>query len=290
MEKMEEKLDKLIDGQERLQESFNLLADQQKVLTNKVENLSQKVETTRIKLEDDVDLIRKRSEELEKSVMFFSEQYEENKKANCNLIKRIETLEKQSSELYNEITNLHARSNNAEVSIDSIENQSRKIMLEINGIPVIKDEETKNRNWCHEKVSQLCKLMDVEDVERDIDVAHRLYNNNIIVLFKNRTSRDRFYYARFNLKGKCVTDLNIEKPASQKGLIWVNESLTSRRKWLLAKTKVELKKKGFVIGKEGIGIFTSLGKIKVLSKGKTYEINHENDITKFVHSSRKTVY
>ena len=79
--------------------------------------------------------------------------------------------------------------------------------------------------------------MDIESVVCDIDVAHRLYNNKIIVLFKNRTSRDIFFFARFNLKGKCVTDINLEKPVGQKGLIWVNESLTGKRKWLLAKTK-----------------------------------------------------
>ena len=66
----------------------------------------------------------------------------------------------------------------------------------------------------------------------------------------------------------CV--IGLAKPEGKKSLIWINESLNGKHKRLLAKTKDDIGKAGFHVGKDGIGIFTSLGNIKVISNGHVY--------------------
>ena len=171
---------------------------------------------------------------------------------------------------------------------DSVENQGRKLMLEVDGIP-LSDDETENTKWCQEIIEKICDMIGEPALKDDIDIAHRLFNNRIIVLFKNRTSRNTFYYSRFNLKGKNIKDLNFDLAEGKKGLIWINESLTNKRRKLLSKTKEELKKVGFNIGKEGIGLYTSLGNIKINANKKVFNISSENDIHKSIFMMKKAL-
>ena len=75
------------------------------------------------------------------------------------------------------------------------------------------------------------------------------------MLFKNRSARNQFYFTRFKLEGKTIENIGLAKPEGNKGLIWINEYLTGKRKRLLAKTKDDISKAGFHVGKDGIGIF-----------------------------------
>ena len=212
-----------------------------------------------------------------------NEQFEDNKKCNVNLSKEIKALKKLNEDLYTKLAEVKMKSNESHNIADSVENQGRKDMIEIDGIPS-QQEEINNRNWCYEKVKEICVLIGQDDIVNEIDVAHRLYNDRIIVLFKNRSARNRFYFARFNLKGKTIENIGLNKPEGKKGLIWINESLTGKRKRLLAKTKDDISKAGFHVGKDGIGIFTSLGNIKVISKGQVYSISIDADIATTIHS------
>ena len=79
------------------------------------------------------------------------------------------------------------------LSRNYMENNSRKINLEITGIPAVADED------CKKIIYTLGKLIQVEDEHlNNIDVAHRLTNSNgkipaIIVKFKSRTDRDKYF-------------------------------------------------------------------------------------------------
>ena len=282
--KMEQKLDQLLAGQLLLQNSFKSLSDIQNSIIKNVEELSTKVESTRLKTEENVASLNNRTCELEKSINFVSKQYEDNIKTQENLIKKINTLEQINSELNTKIYQLSKRNNSIEEIADSVENQNRKCMLEIAGIPVQKEEE-ENRNWCHDIVKGISNLIGVPDVIPEIDIAHRLHNNRIIVSFKNRTARNLFYQSRFNLKGKSVEQLHLKKPDMEKGLIWINESLSARRKRLLGMTKEKLKDAGISIGSQGVGLYTTLGNIKINSNKRIYAVNNEyllNNIDKVI--------
>ena len=160
-------------------------------------------------------------------------------------------------------------------------------MLEFDGIPYQKEEDN-DRNWCHTKITEICTLIGVAEVIDDIDIAHRLHNNRIIVLFNNRRARNRVYFARFNLKGKTVNDINLPKPEKAKGLIWINESLSIRRRRLLGKSKDRLDDAGIVFGKNGVSLYTSLGNIRVNYNGQVYAINKESDINFVIHKIKTT--
>ena len=60
--------------------------------------------------------------------------------------------------------------------------------------------------------------------------------------------------------------------------------LPGKRKRLLAKTKDDISKAGFHVGKDCIGIFTSLGKIKGISNGQVYSISVDAHIATTIHS------
>ena len=288
MSEIENKLDRILEGQNKLQESFNTLSSRQVELELSVTNLEKKVDNISQKNETEVNNIIVKTKELEASLTFINEMYEENKKNNNELKNKVDTLEKLSEDLYTKLASVSLRAEQANDIGDSVENQGRKHMLEIDGIPSNVQEEKNDRNWCHNIVVKMCSLLGIDEVKSDVDVAHRLHNNRIIVTFKNRTSRNKFYYARFNLKGKSIQSLGFQKPTEGKGLIWINESLTGVRKSLLSTTKAMLEKAGFHIGKNGLGLYTSLGNIKVNSGGKVFNVVWEKDISKIINTIKKT--
>ena len=110
-----------------------------------------------------------------------------------------------------------------------MENSSRKLNLEITGIPVVADEN------CKKLVYTLGKLIQVDDEHlKNIDVAHRLTNSNgkipaIIVKFKSGTDRDKYFERRFSLKDKNIENLGHKKSQlteNQHHKIYINESLS----------------------------------------------------------------
>ena len=236
---MDEKLDQLLAGQTLLQSSFETLSENQKSITKCVEELSSKIESTRIKLEGDVVSLNERTSDLEKSIGFVSTQFEDNNKTQEHLLRRVDMLEKINIDLNAKMTQIIRRNDVIEETADSAENQNRKHMIEIDGIPIQK-EEVEDRNWCLTKAKEICDLIGVPEIKQQIDIAHRLFNKRIIVTFSSRSARNVFYLSRFKLKGKTIADLKIIKSANDKGIIWINESLTARRKRILSKTKEKL--------------------------------------------------
>ena len=121
-----------------------------------------------------------------------------------------------------------------------MENNSRKLNLEITGIPAVADEN------CKKLVYTLDKLIQVDDEHlKNIDVAHRLTNSNgeilaIIVKFKSRTDRDKYFERRFSLKDKNIETLGLKKSQlteNQHHKIYINESLSVFTKLLFRKTR-----------------------------------------------------
>ena len=135
-------------------------------------------------------------------------------------------------------------------------------------------------------IYKLGKLINVEDEHlKNIDVAHRLLTNStdkipaIIVKFKSRTDRDKYFEKRYNLKDKNIESLGYTKSSlteNQHHKIYLNESLSIFTKLLFKKTRDACKilkyrhcyRTGGVIYVE---------KEKDLSKIK---INHEGDLKK----------
>ena len=284
MDKLVAKIDVLISGQTMLREGFQSLELQQK---NIIEKLELKLESKTVKLENEVADLKRKNIELETSLDFVSNQYDSMKTSHENVLKRINQIEKLHDDLKLQTDNLTRTTRFTSEMTDSVENQGRKMMVEIDGIPS-QAEEQDDRDWCLKKVKAICNLIHLPDVKDDIDVVHRIKNGAIIVLFKNRTARNKLYFGRFSLKGKSIEDLGLAKPEGQKGLMWINESLSGRRKKLLADTKGNFTAAGCHIGKEGIGLYTSLGNITVRSNGRTYSINNEDDIKRAIHDIKNS--
>ena len=282
---MEEKLDKILEGQAMLQNSFNTMSHKMEQLENNLNKLDDKViniDNKHTSRQTELELKRK---EIELSMQFMSKQYDEYQTKNELLQNNVHSLQKLNNELFSKLAYVESKAEEGCINSDSSENQGRKIMVEIEGIPKC-NEEMNDQNWCHRKVEKICEILDMPDLKSEIDVAHRLFNDRIIVAFKNRSSRNNFYYARFNLKGKSVEDLGLTKPSGKKGIIWINESLTGTRKRLLSKTKGDLTSAGFHVGKDGVGLYTSLGNVKVKSNGQIFNIACEKDIQKSTHLIR----
>ena len=115
-------------------------------------------------------------------------------------------------------------------------------MLEVSGIPRSDEED---QDTVEKTVITISRHLGVDISVDDIDAAHRLSKNpqaNIIVKFRSRKIRDAIFSARSKLKGTTTKNLDIatERAPSR---IFINESLTPRRKELMYKARL-MKKEG----------------------------------------------
>ena len=195
-----------------------MLTKNQEDIQKTVKELSEKLNFIDLKHSNNHKALQTKTIELEKNADFLSAKYEETKNNNDLLKKKVQTLERLNEELFTRLSYVEDRAEEAINNADSVENQGRKLMLEVDGIP-LSDEEKENSKWCHELIEKICDLLGKPALKDDIDIAHRLFNNRIIVLFKNRTSRNTFYYSKFNLKGKNIKDLDFALAEGKKGLI-----------------------------------------------------------------------
>ena len=165
---------------------------------------------------------------------------------------------------------------------DELEAYGRRPCIEISGIPRM-DEEN-----CYDISEAVAKLMGLSDFRKNtIDVAHRLSDTpaaNIIVKFKNRTSRDMFFANRKNLKGKTVRNLfdkdDVNRFENETSGIYINESLTAYKKSLFWKARNRAMEVGWTgTGKLG-RCWTSNGSILVCTdkNSKAIIIRLESDL------------
>ena len=120
---------------------------------------------------------------------------------------------------------------------DALETNSRKINLELSGIPKKENETDAD---CKEAVVKLLQLMGSENGKECVDVAHRKYAGGIIIKFKSREQRNEVYSKRFNLFGKTSLQLGFELPEKGNSL-YLNESLSFDRSCLMKDIRDRLK-------------------------------------------------
>ena len=266
--KILEKLQELLIGQTELKNELNHKIDSFKT------TIKEELNVFNNKISD----VENRMGKVEESQGYISTQYDNIEKNNESVIKKQQIIEKDLVETRNTVKELELKIEELLRHNDQQENQGRKNMLEIEGLPV-SEAEKGDRHFCKTLAVRIHQLMGLQD-HHGIDIAHKTQSNNIIVLFTSRYKRDEFYFGRFNLKGKSIADLGYQKSENSKGLIWVNESLTGRRKYLLSTAKTEIRKRGFVIGRDGCSVYSMLGQVKVKYMDTTRKINSDDDIIK----------
>ena len=76
-------------------------------------------------------------------------------------------------------------------------------MLEISGIPVAQDDN------CIDIVYNLCHITSTDIKKSKIEVSHKTKNNDIIVEFKDRPSRDALLLTNISWKKKALKILHL---------------------------------------------------------------------------------
>lgn len=218
-------------------------------------------------------------DEFEKSITLLSDKYDE-------LLTDYKKLKVDHSKLDKENRSLKTQLVQATIDIEKIkddvndlEQYSRRDCLEIRGIPYTQDEDT------DEIVKQVGDLIDVELVDNDISVSHRLptYNKTsdglkrdpaIIVKFTRRSDRDELYQAKKKLKNKTTKDLGLLRYREQP--IFISESLTSRNRKIFNLSLQKKKELRFQF------IWSSYGKTFLRKDGNSpiISIKNEDDLGK----------
>jgi hypothetical protein len=118
-----------------------------------------------------------------------------------------------------------------DVAIDDIQQYLRRDCLEITGIPIVPDENTKDL---------VIELASAIGVDKDISITHRLPESrkvkDCVVKFTRRVKREEVYKKRSILKSKNYSCLPMVRSLNGTNTtIHINESLTAYRKRLLGK-------------------------------------------------------
>ena len=175
------------------------------------------------------------------------------------LQKKITLLETRNVSLEAENATLTKRLQSCEISLNNLEQYSRRECVEISGIPEVEGENT------DDIVIKVGSLIGLEITKNDISVSHRLpkpsYSaavregpqsssntssraSNVIVKFVRRETRDHFYKGRKFLRDKSTRDLDLARYSENK--IYISENLSQANKDLFKeslKVKKDLKYK-----------------------------------------------
>ena len=175
------------------------------------------------------------------------------------LQKKITLLETRNVSLEAENATLTKRLQSCEISLNNLEQYSRRECVEISGIPEVEGENT------DDIVIKVGSLIGLEITKNDISVSHRLpkpsYSAavregpqsssntssrapNVIVKFVRRETRDHFYKGRKFLRDKSTRDLDLARYSENK--IYISENLSQANKDLFKeslKVKKDLKYK-----------------------------------------------
>lgn len=168
---------------------------------------------------------------------------------------------------------------NLEATVRDLEQRSRNINIEVNGLP-----ETQNEN----SVAAAEKISEVLGVKGStcISVAHRVPSKRspkpLIIALATRGQRDLWLNAAKNRskdrdEHMLANELSTKFPATK---IFINEHLTPEKKRLLMKTKSSAKEAGYQY------VWTVDGKILVRKepKAKVHRVENEDDIAKLFNS------
>ena len=230
-----------------IQDTLKITIQQNNDLKEQNDALKREFLSFKTNLQCEVKALDKSVKEIKHSQVFIQGQYDGQVKMNDNILKSSINIEKEHNNLIDEITNLKKQLNNEILMRNNLEQYGRRVMLEVNGIPLMADEN------CDHLISSLATLISVPDFTPDkIDVAHRISSSPdspIIVKFKNRTDRNSFFNSRSNLKGKLISDLGLPLSSTPtvkgKNKIFINESLTTANKTLFKSVRSSCQEKSF---------------------------------------------
>lgn len=212
MEEINKKLELLIERTKGLEKLESTISEINKRLIN--------VEGS---LKKEVSDLKGRCNEIEKSQKFFSDQYDKNKKITECLIKKDTSLEKENQTLNVRLNALNEQLDNEAAARNADAQHLRSSLnIKICGIPMQDGEETRdnsqaNNNTSSEIVATLAVAAKLENFAPDqLDVCHRTNSENanspIIIRFKTKNDRSRFFSQKKNLNDITLADLNIEQP------------------------------------------------------------------------------
>ena len=224
------------DTERMIQDSISrAIASQMKIHSEAIEKKladSLEIFTSRLdKINDKIDKMEKTQEML-------------NAKLNShdafinNIWKENAEVKKEHEELLKKVNEGKKKVEVAQAKVDDLEQYGRKTMLEINGFPRFADENP----W--KLTMNLAEKLDILLTEEDIEACHRISMNEkagIIVEFASRKKRDELLNARRKLMNVSIKDFGY----SNDGKIFVNESLTSKRKALIRDLKSKKDEYGF---------------------------------------------
>ena len=179
------------------------------IVQQKVDNLATKIES-----------IEKKFIEIEKSQEFQAETLDTQGSHIVKIPAENKNLKKENTLINRTLNDLHEELEIEKVKRNQLEQNGRREMLEIFGIPVAQDEN------CIDIVYKLCQITSIDIKKSKTEVSHRTENGDIIVKFKDRPSLDALFANKYNLKEKSTKDLGF----SSENSIFINESFSFNTK------------------------------------------------------------
>jgi len=189
-------------------------------------------------LNTQIAALRNEIAEIQKSQKFISENHDGLNKDYKSVLLSNKKQKQELSNLAKRTDELQKRSSDEELKLDELEQYDRRQNLELEGVPFMENEDV------NKITMELAKQLEVDLVEEDISIAHRLPRKRphgrigikpkhptIIVRFISRHKRNEIYANRFKAKNMD------EFPVDNMEQFYINENLTQRRKRLFWLTK-----------------------------------------------------
>lgn len=236
------------------------------IILEAVKNLTLQVRSLDSHLKNEVD-------EIKESQSFISGNFEELKNEIKGVVGDVKTLKTKVKSLEESVTVLDQKLKEKDAAIDNLEQYGRRDCIEISGIPMLPGEDTK------QIMLDIAVKLDVQLQLDEISTSHRLPQNRrgdspkIIVKFVRREKRDEIYNSRKQIGG--TSDLQSSQHYSR-SKIFINESLTARRRQLFHDCLQFKKEKGYKY------LWTRNGKIllKPSDMSEVFTIESEKDFEK----------
>ena len=207
--------------------------DQNEMIASIMETLTQKISD---KLDQKFDDFAARLSSIERSQLEIKKELKDVKLRVDSCTKEAMDATSSSKDMKQKLKEFERKLQVKDDKIDDLEQYGRKCMVEISGFPRMEGENVEKL------VIELADKMKLKISESDIEACHRISTKPdaaIITEFSSRKLRDKFLSARKLIKGLSIQDLGLQiiNGNKGKGSIFINESLTYRRKMLLRSAK-----------------------------------------------------
>uniref|UniRef100_A0A8D8SSS6 FP protein C-terminal domain-containing protein n=1 Tax=Cacopsylla melanoneura TaxID=428564 RepID=A0A8D8SSS6_9HEMI len=237
--------------------------------------LEVKLEKTMKKLFNDFKKeMKKDMRDFEVSLEFNNNKLDDLIKKMGNMQNTINAMAEKQEKLEIENRSLRMKVNQMEISVDEMDQYSRIKNIQIDGVPVTRDEDLK------EVVKTMGQKIEVNIKSEDIDAIHRIPSRSnanpepIVVQFVTRQMKENVV-KKSKEKRVCTDDLNMQcanKP------VFVNEHLTRKRKNIMFEARKLKNEKNYKF------LWSRNGKI-LIKKNETsitIQLNSLDDLAKII--------